>query len=71
MAKSNDWDGYCYECRTHVPAHEGVKVHDPDAPRGYKILCVECAPAVSVERPSPPEASKLPSIHRGEEQYER
>ncbi len=47
MAKSNDWDGHCYECRAHVRAGEGVKVHDPDAPRGYKILCVECAPTGS------------------------
>jgi hypothetical protein len=71
MAKSNDWDGYCYECHGPVRADEGVKIHDPDAPRRYKILCVECAPPGSLGSPSPPEASKLPSIHQDEGKYER
>ncbi len=71
MAKSNDWDGVCYECRGEVRADEGIKVYDPETPRNYKILCVECAPTVSMKPPPPPESSKLPSIHRGEEKYER
>jgi hypothetical protein len=54
-----------------VRADEGVTVHDPEAPRGYKILCVECAPAGSFESSSPPEASRLPSIHQDEGKYER
>jgi hypothetical protein len=71
MAKSNDWDGYCNVCRRPVRAGEGIKTPDPDAPRGYLILCVEHAPEQSLRPPSPPEVSKLPSIHRDEDKYER
>jgi hypothetical protein len=54
-----------------VRAGEGIKTPDSDARRGYVILCVEHAPERSLEPPPPPEASKLPSIHRSEEKYER
>ena len=75
MAKRNDFDGSCSVCGTPVKANEGTMVYDPDSPhagrRGYLILCVEHSPEGSFEPPAPPEASKLPSIHRGEDKYER
>jgi hypothetical protein len=71
MAKRNEFDGYCSVCGEAVRADDGFVIPDPDARRGYLILCVEHAPEASTAPPSPPEASKLPSIHRGEEKYER
>jgi hypothetical protein len=38
---------------------------------GYQILCPEHAPERSYDPPKPPEASGLPSIHIGEERFER
>lgn len=75
MAQRNDYPGHCSVCGESVKAGEGSKVYDPDSPhagrRGYLILCVEHSPEGSFEPPTPPEASKLPSIHRGEDKYER
>ncbi len=75
MAKRNSHAGPCSICGVTVGAGEGIVTHDPESPhahrRGYLILCVEHADERSFEPPAPPEASKLPSIHRGEEKYER
>jgi hypothetical protein len=76
MPKRNPYAGYCSVCGAAVGANQGITVHDPESPyahrpRGYLILCVEHAGESSFELPAPPEASKLPSIHRGEEKYER
>jgi hypothetical protein len=75
MAKRNDYDGICSVCGADVKANEGIKVYDRDSPhagrRGYLILCVEHAPEQSLRPPSPPEASKLPSIYQDEGKYER
>jgi len=75
MAKRNEFDDRCSICGVPVNANEGTMVYDPDSPRagqrGYLILCVEHSPEGSFEPPVPPEASKLPSIHRGEDKYER
>jgi hypothetical protein len=50
---------------------EGRVITDPDARRGFLILCPEHAPEAALDAPKPPEASKLPSIHVGEEKFER
>ncbi len=75
MAKRNPYAGHCSVCDVSVGANEGTVVYDPGSPhagrRGYLILCVEHSSVGSLEPPAPPEASKLPSIHRGEEKYER
>jgi len=71
MAKSNQWDGYCHVCRVPVREGEGRVITDPDARRGFLILCPEHAPEAALDAPKPPEASKLPSIHVGEEKFER
>jgi hypothetical protein len=65
MAKRNRHDGWCSRCAAQVRAGEGVLEAAP-GPFGYLILCVECAPARSLELPRPVEASRLPSIHAGE-----
>ncbi len=70
MAERNTWDGFCSVCGSLVRALEGI-VEASDGGRGYQILCPEHAPAGSLEQPKPPEASKLPSIHLGEDRYER
>ncbi|MCW3020388.1 MAG: hypothetical protein JWN10_2696 [Solirubrobacterales bacterium] len=71
MTKSNQWDGACHVCGVRVREGEGRVVADPDARRGFLILCPEHAPEAALEAPKPPEASKLPSIHLDEERYER
>jgi hypothetical protein len=75
MAKRNPYAGRCSICDAAVGVNEGIVDYDPESPqahrRGYLILCVEHSPKGSLEPPAPPEASKLPSIHRGEEKYER
>ncbi len=75
MATRNDYAGLCSVCGEPVNANEGVKEHAPDSPHagrlGYLILCVEHAREGSLQAPAPPEASKLPSIHRDERKYER
>jgi hypothetical protein len=75
MAKRNDYDGHCDVCNARVRANEGMVVYEPDSlgqqGRAYQILCVEHSPKGSFDVPMPPEASKLPSIHRGEDRYER
>jgi hypothetical protein len=53
-----------------VRAFEGII--DADGPTGgYRILCAEHMPAGSLDPPKPPDAARLPSIHLGEERYER
>jgi len=71
MAKSNQWDGRCHVCRVRVRKGEARVIPDPDARRGFLILCPEHASEAALEAPKPPEASRLPSIHVGEEKYER
>jgi hypothetical protein len=71
VAKPNQWDGYCDVCHRLVRAGEGWLDGDPDAKRGYVILCPEHMPDGGLDAPTPPEASKLPSIHLDEERYER
>jgi hypothetical protein len=75
MAKRNPYAGHCSICGAAVGTNEGIVVYDPESPnahrRGYLILCVEHSPEGSFQPPAPPEASKLPSIHRGEDKYER
>jgi hypothetical protein len=70
MAERNTWDGFCSVCGSQVRALEGI-VEASDGRPGYRILCPEHAPALSLDSPKPPEASKLPSIHMEEERYER
>jgi hypothetical protein len=70
MAKRNTWDGFCGVCGSQVRALEGiVEANGPG--EGYRILCPECMPAGILDPPKPPDASRLPSIHRGDERYER
>jgi hypothetical protein len=71
MAKSNEWDGYCSVCRAFVRKGEGMVDPDPDARRGFVILCLEHSPASKLDPPKPPEASQLSSIHLGDAKYER
>jgi len=75
MARRNDFPGRCSVCDGPVNANEGTMVYDPDSAQagrlGYLILCVEHSPIGSFDLPAPPEASKLSSIHRGEDRYER
>lgn len=44
MAKRNEFDGYCSVCGEAVRADDGFVTPDPDARRGYLILCVQHAP---------------------------
>jgi hypothetical protein len=53
-----------------VRALEGV-VEPLEAPPWYRILCPEHIPAGALDPPQPPEASKLPSIHLGDDRFER
>jgi hypothetical protein len=75
MAKRNPYAGHCSICGVVVGVDEGTVYYDPESPhahrRGYLVLCIEHSPEGSFEPPAPPEASKLPSIHRGEDKYER
>jgi hypothetical protein len=64
------WDGLCNVCRTSVRAGEGVVASDAAGWRGWVILCPEHMRTVSRDLPLPPDASMLPSIHVGDEQYE-
>jgi len=70
MAKRNPYDGRCSICGSQVRALEGV-VESLDAPPWYRILCAEHMPAGALDPPKPPPASKLPSIHLGDERFER
>jgi hypothetical protein len=70
MAKRNPYDGHCSVCHVQVRALEGV-VEASDAWPWYLILCPEHAPAGALDPPKPLEASRLPSIHLGDERYER
>jgi hypothetical protein len=70
MAKRNTWDGHCGVCGVRVRALEGI-IDAAGPTGGYRILCAEHMPAGSLDPPKPPDASRLPSIHLGEERYER
>lgn len=70
MAKRNEYDGPCGVCGVNVRANEGIVERIATTSR-YHILCAEHAPQGSLDPPKPPQASKLPSIHLGEERYER
>ena len=70
MAKRNTWDGPCGVCGVQVRAFEGI-IDTVGPAGGYRILCAEHMPAGSLDPPKPPDASRLPSIHVGEERYER
>jgi hypothetical protein len=70
MAKRNTWDGPCSVCGSQVRALEGII--DATGPgEGYRTLCPEHMPAGILDPPKPPDASKLPSIHLGDDRYER
>jgi hypothetical protein len=70
MTKSNMWDGFCKVCRARVRPGEGVVEADAGARQGWVVLCPEHSSSV-LDPPAPPEVSRLPSIHLGEEKYER
>lgn len=70
MAKRNPYDGRCSLCDVPVRAFEGV-IEASDGWPWYRILCPEHTPTGALDPPAPPEASKLPSIHLGEERFER
>jgi len=70
MAKRNTWDGFCGVCGSQVRALEGI-VEAAGPGEGYRILCPEHMPAGVLDPPKPPEVSRLPSIHVGEDRYER
>jgi hypothetical protein len=70
MAKRNPYPGRCDVCKTEIRALEGI-VEERDAWPWYQILCLEHAPAYALDPPRPPDASKLPSIHLGDERFER
>jgi hypothetical protein len=70
MAKRNTWEGFCGVCRCKVRALEGI-VQDLGPGKGYRLLCPEHVPTGALDPPAPPEASRLPSIYCGDEQYER
>jgi hypothetical protein len=70
MVKRNPYDGRCSVCNESVQAFEGV-VEASDAWPWYRILCLEHRSAGVLDSPTPPEASKLPSIHLDEERFER
>jgi len=70
MARRNPYDGQCSVCRTAVRALEGM-VEAWDRPPWYRILCLKHAPTGTLDPPKPPAASKLPSIHLGDERFER
>jgi hypothetical protein len=75
MAKRNPYAGHCSICGASVGVDEGIVVYDPESPHahrwGYLILCVEHADDRAFVPPPPPESSRLPSIHRDEDKYER
>jgi hypothetical protein len=54
-----------------VRKDQGLVEQDESAWRGYAIFCLEHAPGEPPAPPKPPEVSKMPSIHRGDERYER
>ena len=70
MAKRNPYPGRCNECGSAVRANEGV-IEASEAWPWYRILCAEHVPTGALDPPKPPEASRLPSIHAGDERYER
>jgi len=70
MAKRNPYEGHCSVCQAQVRAEEGV-VEATDVRPWFRILCPEHAPAGALDPPKPPAASKLPSIHLGDDRFER
>jgi hypothetical protein len=70
MAARNRYDGWCSVCRVPVRASEGI-VEPTNKWLPYRILCPEHTPVGALDPPRPVEASKLPSIHLGDERFER
>jgi hypothetical protein len=70
MANRNPYDGHCSICGSQVRAHEGVAPATDSWPF-YEILCPEHAPQGALDPPKPVEVSKLPSIHKDYERFER
>jgi hypothetical protein len=70
MARRNSWEGFCWVCGSRVRALEGL-VEAGDRGEGCRILCPEHMPVGALDPPRPAEVSKLPSIHVGDERYER
>ena len=70
MAKLNPYPGPCSVCKTEVRANEGI-VEAIDVRPWYMILCPEHMPVGVLDPPRPSDASKLPSIHTGDERFER
>jgi hypothetical protein len=70
MAKRNPYPGRCSVCHAQVRALEGI-IEACDSPPWYQILCPEHMPVGVLDPPKPPAASKLPSIHLGDERFER
>jgi hypothetical protein len=57
-------------CHAQVRALEGV-VEASEVWPWYLILCPEHVPVGVLDPPKPPAASRLPSIHLGDERFER
>ena len=70
MAKRNPYPARCSVCKAKIRALEGI-VEACDSLRGYRILCPEHMPVGVLDPPRPPDASRLPSIHLGDERFER
>ena len=70
MAKRNPYPSRCNVCKAKIRALEGI-VEACDSPPGYQILCPEHMPVGVLDPPRPPDASRLPSIHLGDERFER
>ena len=70
MAWRNTWEGFCGVCGARVWALEGL-LEAGGPGEGYRILCPEHMPVGALDPPKSPEVSKLPSIHLGDERYER
>jgi hypothetical protein len=70
MAKRNPYPSRCNVCKAKIRALEGI-VEACDSPPGYQILCPEHMHVGVLDPPRPPDASRLPSIHLGDERFER
>jgi hypothetical protein len=70
MNSRNEWPASCGVCGCSVRPGEGI-VDTSAAGLAYRVLCPDDAPGGSLDPPKAPEASTLPSIHIGEERFER
>jgi hypothetical protein len=68
--KRNPYDGTCSVCGAKVRADEG-RIESSDEWPWWRILCVEHAPVGTLDPPRPIDSSRLPSIHRDEQRFER